>query len=375
MTFHPPPPPPPPHPQSYPHFLVSQALFLVSEENSTSSGIVEKPKKDEQSKEVPVKKQCPSNNVVPSTISYKYENGAIVATQIHSTAASRTVVTKPQTLQSAVSATLRSSSAKEPNVLKIITPSSVSVAAKPVSNLSISTGVSTPNKSASSTSISTTVSIVNKSLNSAAQQPSQTKVTQYFKLGMEKTYESYVNQFSSNPLAKNKQQINEERDRRRGISTKFNLGEYTYTGSLVGNLERLLLTLRCSVVTLETSIPSAFMHPMWPLQRSTWVKAVHISKTSSEFASVLAFLESFIKPVIMRSVWSDAVGHLKLFRTLSESKSSTLTKKTSKEEEEELHKKQMTCKFNITLFHRKSFRRMLINCLIFNKILLKNSTF
>ena len=156
-----------------------------------------------------------------------------------------------------------------------------------------------------------------------------------FKLGMEKSYEQYINQFSTNQLAKNKQQAQEERDRRRGISTKFNLAEYNYTGSMIGNLERILLTLRCSIVTLETSVPTAFMHPVWPFQRSTWVKAVHLCKTAPEFASVLTFFESFVKPVVMRNVWNDAVGHLEFFRNLTESKT-TSTKKPVKDEEEEL---------------------------------------
>ena len=176
------------------------------------------------------------------------------------------------------------------------------------------------------------VTTVNKSIGLKTEEGK--KEPPLFKLGMEKSYEQYVNQFSTNQLAKNKQHAQEERDRRRGISTKFNLAEYNYTGSLIGNLERILLTLRCSIVTLETSIPTAFMHPMWPVQRSTWVKAVHMSKTAPEFASVLSFFEGFIKPVVMRGVWNDAVGHLEFFRNLTESKTAG-TKKTVKDEEEE----------------------------------------
>ena len=180
--------------------------------------------------------------------------------------------------------------------------------------------------------LSSLSNVLNKSTSSKSEEVK--KELPLFKLGMEKSYEQYVNQFSSNQLAKNKQHAQEERDRRRGISTKFNLAEYNYTGSLIGNLERILLTLRCSIVTLETSIPTAFMHPMWPVQRSTWVKAVHMSKSAPEFASVLAFFEGFIKPVVMRGVWNDAVGHLEFFRNLTESKTAT-NKKSVKDEEEE----------------------------------------
>ena len=183
------------------------------------------------------------------------------------------------------------------------------------------------------TSSSGVTTVINRSMNIKSQEVK--KEQPLFKLGMEKSYEQYINQFSTNQLAKNKQQAHEERDRRRGISTKFNLAEYNYTGSIIGNLERILLTLRCSIVTLETSIPTAFMHPMWPVQRSTWVKAVHLSKTAPEFASVLAFFESFVKPVVMRNVWNDAVGHLEFFRNLTESKTPA-SKKPVKDEEEEL---------------------------------------
>ena len=183
------------------------------------------------------------------------------------------------------------------------------------------------------TSSSGVTTVMNRSMNIKSQEVK--KEQPLFKLGMEKSYEQYINQFSTNQLAKNKQQAHEERDRRRGISTKFNLAEYNYTGSIIGNLERILLTLRCSIVTLETSIPTAFMHPMWPVQRSTWVKAVHLSKTAPEFASVLSFFESFVKPVVMRNVWNDAVGHLEFFRNLTESKTPA-SKKPVKDEEEEL---------------------------------------
>ena len=185
-----------------------------------------------------------------------------------------------------------------------------------------------------------------------------------FKLGMEKTFEQYVNQFSTNILAKNKQQAQEERDRRRGISTKFNLAEYTYAGSIIGGLERILLTLRCSIVALESSIPTAFMHPMWPVQRSTWVKAVHICRTAAEFASVLTFFESFIKPVVMRSVCNDAVGHLEFFRNLTESKAGAL-KKPVKEEEDDVKKIELIGKGFCLVFFSYVFDQIIVRFSLF----------
>lgn len=156
-----------------------------------------------------------------------------------------------------------------------------------------------------------------------------------FRLGSEANYSSYVNQFTSNPLALTKQQQLEQRDKKRSVTHKFHLNEVKWHGEVCGSKEVILNTLRFSIVSLENSITSSFMHPTWPGQRSTWVKAVHLSKTPQEFAAALSVLESSIRPICYLSVWNDAVGHVELHRVMSEARQVGTKKKDHKEEEEE----------------------------------------
>lgn len=156
-----------------------------------------------------------------------------------------------------------------------------------------------------------------------------------FRLGSEANYSSYVNQFTSNPLALTKQQQLEQRDKKRSVTHKFHLNEVKWHGEVCGSKEVILNTLRFSIVSLENSIASSFMHPTWPGQRSTWVKAVHLSKTPQEFAAALSLLESSIRPICYLSVWNDAVGHVELHRVMSEARQVGTKKKDHKEEEEE----------------------------------------
>lgn len=66
--------------------------------------------------------------------------------------------------------------------------------------------------------------------------------TYLFKLGNENSFKSYVNQYTCNPLALNKPQRNEERDKKRYISHKFSLSsgqEFKWVGLLNGNIKKL----------------------------------------------------------------------------------------------------------------------------------------
>lgn len=57
--------------------------------------------------------------------------------------------------------------------------------------------------------------------------------TLYFKLAMENGFKTYVNQYTTNPIALNKPQRNEERDKKRHLSHKFSLttaSEFKWTG-------------------------------------------------------------------------------------------------------------------------------------------------
>lgn len=59
-----------------------------------------------------------------------------------------------------------------------------------------------------------------------------------YKLGMDNGFKTYVNQYTSNPIALNKVQKNEERDKKRYMSHKFTLtgpGEFKWMGQIIGN--------------------------------------------------------------------------------------------------------------------------------------------
>lgn len=158
----------------------------------------------------------------------------------------------------------------------------------------------------------------------------------FFRLGMEDNFSGYVNHFATDPLALNRQQHLENKERRRAVSNKFSVfHEFKLSGEIFGPKDVILTTLRCSIVNLENNIPAAFMHPVWPIQRSTWVRAVHLATTPVEFAAALCFLEGFIKPVCFLPVWNDSLGHTELHRAIVETKAEK-KKREHKEEEEDV---------------------------------------
>ena len=132
-------------------------------------------------------------------------------------------------------------------------------------------------------------------------------------VGMECNYKQFVNQYSSNTLALNKHQHNEDRDRRRYLSHKFSLtplSEFKWNGSVFGNRTLLVNTLRNSITQLESAIPSPFIHSAWQGTRHNWVKAVQMCSSPKDFALALAILEASIKPVVTNPVWRESLGQL-----------------------------------------------------------------
>ncbi|KAJ8968859.1 hypothetical protein NQ317_016782 [Molorchus minor] len=139
--------------------------------------------------------------------------------------------------------------------------------------------------------------------------------TYLFKLGMENTFKLYVNQFTTNIIALNKPQRNEERDKRRHLSHKFSLtpaSEFKWVGALSGNRTLLMNTLRHTILQLELQVPSPFMHPNWHLLRKHWLTIVGSCQKPKDFARVLVVLQACIKPVVFANVWHEQLGHVKL---------------------------------------------------------------
>lgn len=174
--------------------------------------------------------------------------------------------------------------------------------------------------------------------------------THLFKLGMDNGFKSYVNQYSTNPIALNKPQRNEERDKKRHLSHKFSLtqaSEFKWVGSLTGTRALLVSTLRQTILQLESSIQAPFMHTNWPLLRKPWTTAVGACVNPRDFARALIVLQACIKSVVFASVWHDQLGHVKLQRVtaLEREEKKRQDKKDKKEKEDEEERNRLTYNF------------------------------
>lgn len=132
-----------------------------------------------------------------------------------------------------------------------------------------------------------------------------------FILGLEGNFKTYVNQYSTNNLALNKPQHNEDRDKKRYLSHKFSLtpaSEFKWNGAVHGKRTIVLNTIMASMTQLEANIPSAFLHPNWPLHRQSWINALQLCRKPSDFSLALSILEACMKPVLFNPVWSESLG-------------------------------------------------------------------
>nr|CAI5851603.1 unnamed protein product [Callosobruchus analis] len=169
--------------------------------------------------------------------------------------------------------------------------------------------------------------------------------TYLFKLGMENSFKVYINQFTTNVIALNKPQRNEERDKKRHLSHKFSLtpaSEFKWVGAVSGTRTLLINTLRHTILQLEQQVPSPFMHPNWQLLRKHWLSVVGSCQQPKDFAKVLVVLQACIKPVVFANVWHEQLGHIRLARITAtereERKKIEKREKKEREEEEERNK-------------------------------------
>ncbi|KAK4876450.1 hypothetical protein RN001_012872 [Aquatica leii] len=173
--------------------------------------------------------------------------------------------------------------------------------------------------------------------------------TYLYKLGMDNQFKSYINQYTTNPIALNKPQRNEERDKKRHLSHKFSLttaSEFKWIGNINGSRTLLLNTLRQTILQLEQTIQSPFMHPNWNLIRKHWLLAVGACQQPKDFARALIVLQTCMKPVVFANVWHEQLGHTKLARTTAgereERKKIEKREKKEREEEEERNRMMIT---------------------------------
>lgn len=170
--------------------------------------------------------------------------------------------------------------------------------------------------------------------------------TYLFKLGMENTFKLYVNQFTTNIIALNKPQRNEERDKKRHLSHKFSLtpaSEFKWVGAVSGTRSLLINTLRHTILQLEQQIPSPFMHTNWHLLRKHWLAIVGNCQQPKDFARALVVLQACIKPVVFANVWHEQLGHTKLARITATDREERkkIEKREKKERDEEEERNRM----------------------------------
>ena len=186
--------------------------------------------------------------------------------------------------------------------------------------------------------------------------------TLFFKLGQEGTYKSYINQFTTNPSALSKVQANEERSKRTHMSHKFSLTEastFRWMGQLFGSRSQLVNTVKQTVLQLESSLPTIFMHSNWQLMRKPWIQALNTSLTPKDFARALTVLQCCIKPCLMVNVWYESLGHTHLKKITQQMKDDKkkMEKRERRELEEEAEKLRpfMTwVKYTLGLKHKVS---------------------
>ena len=183
--------------------------------------------------------------------------------------------------------------------------------------------------------------------------------TYFFKLGMENAHKEYFNQFTTNPLALNKPQKNEERDKKRHLSHKFSLTEasaFKWGGLLNGTQNSLIAVFKQTLLTFESSITTTFMHCNWTKLRKAWINAVAAATTPHDFMNVLMTLQSCFKNVIYANVWHEQLGHIHLYRiTSNEREERKKIEKREKREESEEERNRLAynyVKYSLGLRHQ-----------------------
>ncbi|XP_041673909.1 nucleosome-remodeling factor subunit NURF301 isoform X2 [Drosophila eugracilis] len=166
--------------------------------------------------------------------------------------------------------------------------------------------------------------------------------TLHFKLGMDQGFKNYVNQYSTNPIALNKPQRNEERDKRRHLSHKFSLttaSDFKWIGITMGTTENMITTLRQTLINFESNIAAPFLNTNWTINKKIWNAAVMNARRASDFAAVLLLFQSSLKSVVFANVWHEQLGHTTLKRITSaereERKKLEKREKRERDDEEE----------------------------------------
>lgn len=174
--------------------------------------------------------------------------------------------------------------------------------------------------------------------------------THLFKLGMDNSFKSYVNQYVTNAVALTKSQKNEERDKKRYLCHKFSLSstpEFKWIGNFVGSRPIIIQTLKQTLLHLESNIPSYFFHPNWTSLKKTFISRVGSCLIAEEFSRLLIMLQSCVKSVVFVSAWHEQLGHVRLERisAVEREEKKRLDKKEKKEKDDEEEKNRLNYNF------------------------------
>lgn len=185
--------------------------------------------------------------------------------------------------------------------------------------------------------------------------------TLHFKLGMENGFKSYVNQYSINPIALNKPQRNEDRDKKRHLSHKFSLtqaSEFKWLGGGMNSTQtQIISTIKQSIIALEQAVASSYLHQNWSKLRKTWIGAISACSKAKDFARILCILQSCMRSVIFAGVWHEQLGHTKMYRITSaereEKKKLEKREKRERDDEEERNRSTFNfVKYSLGLRHQ-----------------------
>ncbi|XP_058124580.1 nucleosome-remodeling factor subunit NURF301 isoform X2 [Anopheles coustani] len=185
--------------------------------------------------------------------------------------------------------------------------------------------------------------------------------TLYFKLGMENGYKNYINQYTVHPIALNKPQRNEERDKKRHLSHKFSLtqaSEFKWLGGgLFGTQQQIVTTIRQTLLALEQSIATPFMHHNWNRVRKTWINAIGTCTQPKDFVRTMCIFQACLRGVVFASVWHEQLGHTKMYRITSaereEKKKLEKREKRERDDEEERNRTAVNfVKYSLGLKHQ-----------------------
>ncbi|XP_053689324.1 nucleosome-remodeling factor subunit NURF301 [Sabethes cyaneus] len=175
--------------------------------------------------------------------------------------------------------------------------------------------------------------------------------TMYFKLGMENGFKMYVNQYSINPIALNKPQRNEERDKKRHLSHKFSLtqaSEFKWLGGgMYSTQAQIISTLKQTIIALEQATASPFLHQNWTKLRKTWISAISSCTKAKDFARIICILQACMRGVVFASVWHEQLGHTRMYRITSAEREEKkkLEKREKRERDDEEERNRMTFNF------------------------------